>query len=118
MSRLIQTDEPPAGYETSDFSCAGSSTTGGHAHDWQSANVHRRSQRLARVVVPVYGVHGFGETIEALRGAAVGEAHRSCSSEEHEASTITILNFAAAPLSKGSALVTLRNTEVNNGLEA
>ena len=35
----------PSGYEPSDFSCAESSTTGGHSHDRQRPNIHWRVAR-------------------------------------------------------------------------
>ena len=73
------------------------------------------------MVIPIHCVHGSAnpKSIEAMRWAAMEEdkitaAAIAQSFDEHN----TQLYLALALLCKGGALVTVKNTEVNNGLEA
>ena len=77
LARLLQAEQ--ALLETdaaSGIRCPEISITGGHSHGWWSAEVRRRAQGHARVVVPVYGIHGSANAklVATLRWTAVEEA--------------------------------------------
>ena len=119
MARLTQAEQ--ALLDTR-LGCVEGGTTCGRSHDWQGANVHKRSQRLARVVIPVHGIHGVGnpKSIEALRWAAMeGKPIKTAAAkeqgfEDHNPQ----LCLALSTLRKESVLEIVKSTEGSNVLEA
>ena len=121
MARLVQT-ESIAGHTTAIRSCAESvSTACGYKDHWQGSYVHWRTQRLARVVIPIRCVYGICKSQVDRSNAMSCDGGRKITAaavtqqsfDEHNAQ----LYLALALLCKGGALVTVKNTirpEINS----
>ena len=125
MARLVQTERALMDSTTSRSCAEDHSTTRRHSNDWQSYHIHtfigeHKDWPEWSFQFTAYMGSANPKSIEALRWAAMEEDKITAAAvvkqsfEEHNPQ----LYLALAMLCKGSALVTVKSTEVSHGLEA